>query len=146
MDGGTKGDPDIYTYIMRQHGITDRKKFKINFYREILFGKVPDKRFYKVTKAFKAEFPSVWAFIIEQKSDVKTNGDKAHARLAINLQKHESELFIGAAGDLMKLRIKILTLHDALYVIDTPENIKLTDEIILSRFMKEYGVKPTLSV
>ena len=145
VDGGTKKDPDIYTYIMRQHGITDRKKFKTDFYREVLFGMVPNERFFKVTKAFMAEFPSVWQFIIEQKGDVKKYGDKAHTRLAINLQRLESKLFIGAAAEAMKEGLKVLTLHDALYVIDTPENIALVDKIILSRFMKEYGIKPTLS-
>ena len=146
LDGGKQGDADIYTYIMHQHGITDRKQFKTQFYKQVLFGRVPCQKFPEVTKAFIAEFPSVWAFILQQKSDVKKYGDKAHAQLAINLQKHESKLFIGAAADVMNRGIKVLTLHDALYVIDTPENIALADEIILSRFMEKYGVVPTLSV
>lgn len=123
-----RNGPDIYRYIMERNGLTDRQAFKEKFYEEVLFGKIP-KKFKKVVKVFKAEFPLVWDYICELKAD-------DYSQLAINLQKLESAMFIGCAAELMKKGVKVLTLHDALYVIDTPDNIELTDRTILSRFQK----------
>lgn len=144
LEGGKKSDPDIYQYVMQKHGLTDRKKFKTEFYEKVLFGKPPKGNLNHIAKAFKAEFPSVWHYIIEQKSDVQTYGeDRAHAQLAIKLQELESYLFIGAATEIMKHGVDVLTLHDAIYT--APEHTELVDKIILTRFMKEHKVKPTIS-
>ena len=139
LDGGMKDDPDIYNFIKQQNRLTEtRKEVKITFYEKILFSKTPTRNHAKVTKAFKKTFPSVWAFIVELKGD-------DHAQCAIALQSLESRMFIGAAAEVMARGIKVLTLHDALYIQANEENQQIVDEIILSRFMKEYRVTPTIS-
>lgn len=134
LDGGTNG-PDIYQYIMERQGEKDRKKFKTEFYIKILFGEVPEE-LNGTAKAFATEFPTVWAFICKLK-------EGNYKQLAISLQKLEARMFVGAAAEVMKHGVEVLTLHDALYV--APQHTALVDTIILSRFMDTYGVTPTLS-
>lgn len=139
IDGGMEGRPDIYNFIKQQNKLKEtRKEVKITFYEKILFGKTPTRNHPKVTKAFKKIFPLVWAFIVELKGD-------DHAQLAIALQSLESRMFICAAAEVMGRGIKVLTLHDALYIQANEENQQIVDETILSRFMKEYGIKPKIS-
>ncbi|WP_017732758.1 hypothetical protein [Nafulsella turpanensis] len=139
LDGGMKGKPDIYNFIKQQNNLTEtRKEVKIIFYEKVLFSSTPTRNYPKVTKAFIKSFPSVWAFIVELKGD-------DHARCAVALQTLESRLFIGAADEVLEHGIKVLTLHDALYIQASAENKKIVDRIILSRFWSQYKIKPTIS-
>ena len=139
VDGGTNGRPDIYNYIKEQNKLTEtRKEVKIMFYEKVLFSSTPTRNYPKVTKAFMQSFPSVWAFIVELKCD-------NHAKCAIALQALESRLFVGAAAEVMEHGIKVLTLHDALYIQTSEDNQKIVDKIIVSRFWNQYKVKPKIS-
>jgi hypothetical protein len=124
-----------------------KKKFKEDIFERIFFGNVPEDvkvPHFKVAKAFHKRFPNVWNFIIEVKSNKKEFGNRAHAQLAILLQKKEQDIMIlKAARECLKRNIPILTLHDALYT--TEDYINEVCEIILNQFIKNYGVEPKLS-
>ena len=133
----------FYEHLMASGGFTNRKSFKTLVYEKILFGKLPKKKWSKITKTFAKEFPNVWKYIVKAKSN-PARGTDAYKELSILLQKMEQKMFIILSAAEVLKHIKCLTLHDAIYIQDTEQNVKLVDNIILNNFLKEYGATPKI--
>lgn len=116
----------------------DRTRFKQKVFSHVFFAK-KNHMGNKLAKAFKAEWPSIYEFIMDAKG-------KDQSRLAGWMQKVESNFVIDrVVAEFAKQRPKafIATVHDSILV--NPDDSELVMNISLSEFGK-LGIKPKLSV
>jgi hypothetical protein len=91
-----------------------------------------------VLKFFKSEFPSVYAFLISHK------GKEGKSKLAIELQSYEAVLIIDTIGSqLMKQKIKFLTIHDSI-VVKTKEQAEIVKKLIYKE--TQHSITPSLHI
>ncbi|MGC4033264.1 MAG: hypothetical protein QM754_16330 [Tepidisphaeraceae bacterium] len=129
----------IYDEIMEATGYSDRKKFKGDFFKAVLYG--DNTKFYSysnhIAKYFQQCYPNVWAFILDAKRD-------GYACLAQDMQRRESRFVIGRVCGRLALHhpdVPVLTIHDS--VMTAPEHVGLVRRIIMEEF-ERIGMRPKM--
>lgn len=110
----------------------DRKAFKQRFFQDVLYGD-PTEPYAKqspVSKAFKATYPNVAAFIETEKRG-------GYQKLAQKMQARESRYMIGTVCKrLMQYHehIPVITIHDS--IMTTPEHTVTVKRIMVEEFTR----------
>jgi hypothetical protein len=133
----------IFYDKMMQHfkvAPAERSAFKVNFFREVFFGKNCRNGYYnKYERYMKENYPSVLREIIEYKR-------KDYKALAIRLQQVESEFILDTVVNSILRKngkAKLITLHDAIYTIE--DFIEEVAEELMYQFKRKYKVEPTIT-
>lgn len=117
----------------------DRAAFKKMFYQDVLFGK--NKSWTgKVSQIFQERWPSIYKFVVKQK-------EKDHNRIAIMLQKEESNFIINICCKEFLQRTGyqfVGTIHDSLLVLSNHGEI--AKAVMIDMFDKHYGFVPTIKL
>ena len=151
----------FYNSIMDELGLNEdqRKEFKVDFFKYVLFGKEYEQTKSKTLNIFKRKYPTIYSHIkslkdfklfastedeIQEIQSIKGySKHKSYAIFSVLLQRLESKLMIdGVVKKCMQLGIDVIPLHDAIYCsasdLDTVENI------ILNEFKIKQGIQPSL--
>lgn len=117
----------------------DYDAFKKLFYVDVLFGQ--NKSWTgKIAKVFSERWPSIYAFVRKQK-------EKDHNRLALMLQKEESNFVINicTAEFLRRTGYEfVVTVHDSLLVLDS--QVAEGESVLEDMFKKYYGFVPKIKI
>jgi hypothetical protein len=118
-----------------EHTPVTRDDFKRVVFADIFYG--PKETSSSLTGLFAEQFPTVAAFIQEQK---RAN----YRELARNMQREEAHLMLDVVCTRLKdyhPEIPVITIHDS--IMTTPEHIETAKRIIKEEFAR-IGLKPTL--
>ena len=117
----------------------DRGEVKENLFREVFYSHSRTMRHKEYGKVFAEIYPTVWHLIRELK--------KGAEQLCDRITKVESELFHNILGECFKREWCVVSIHDAIVVLDVPGNVGIDKgeliEIILSEYRKN-GLIPTV--
>lgn len=119
-----------------------RSDIKVTLFREVFYSKTLTTKGKDFAKVFKKKYPSVYKLVKESKRDDRTF-------LANQMMRIESDIFRSILTKLYAKRFKVLTIHDAIVVLDTKANDQCTPELIHSIIEKEYlriNLCPNVSV
>lgn len=119
-----------------------RSDIKVTLFREVFYSKTLTTKGKDFAKVFKKKYPSVYKLVKESKRDDRTF-------LANQMMRIESDIFRSILTKLCAKRFKVLTIHDAIVVLDTKANDQCTPELIHSIIEKEYlriNLCPNVSV
>ena len=119
-----------------------RSDIKVALFREVFYSKALTTKGKDFAKSFKKKYPSVYKLVKESKREDRTF-------LANQMMRIESNIFRSILTKLYAKRFKVLTIHDAIVVLDTKANDHCTPELIRSIIEKEYlriGLFPNISV
>lgn len=119
-----------------------RSDIKVTLFREVFYSKTLTTKGKDFAKVFKKKYPSVYKLVKESKRDDRTF-------LANQMMRIESNIFRSILTKLYAKRFKVLTIHDAVVVLDTKANDQCTPELMHSIIEKEYlriGLFPNTSV
>lgn len=119
----------------------DRGELKENLFREVFYSYSRTMRHKEYGKVFAAIYPNVWRLIREMKKDAEL--------LCNRITKVESELFHNILAQCFKRGWVVVSIHDAIVVIDVEENNSLNIEELKSIIHNEYrkhGLLPSLKV
>lgn len=119
-----------------------RSDIKVTLFREVFYSKTLTTKGKDFAKSFKKQYPSVYKLVKENKREDRTF-------LANKMMRIESDIFRSVLTKLYAKRFKVLTIHDAVVVLDTKANDQCTPELMHSIIEKEYlriGLFPNISV
>lgn len=119
-----------------------RSEIKVTLFREVFYSKTLTTKGKDFAKVFKKKYPSVYKLVKESKREDRTF-------LANQMMRIESDIFRSILTKLYAKRFKVLTIHDAIVVLDTKANDQCTPELIQTIIEKEYqhiGLFPDVSV
>ena len=119
-----------------------RSDIKVLMFREVFYSKKLTARGKEYAKIFAKEFPNVYKVVRESKKDNRT-------KLANDMMKLESELFGKILSELYSKKFKVISIHDAIVVLDVKQNEKCTEEIVkevMTDVYRRYGLYPNISV
>lgn len=119
-----------------------RSDIKVLMFREVFYSKKLTARGKEYAKIFAKEFPNVYKVVRESKKDNRT-------KLANDMMKIESELFGKILSELYAKKFKVISIHDAIVVLDVKQNEKCTEEIVkevMTDVYRKYGLHPNISV
>lgn len=118
-----------------------RGDIKVLMFAEVFYSKKLTTRGQKYAKLFKQQFPNVYKVVRKQKESDRT-------KLANDMMKLESKLFHEILMKLYNKRYKVVSIHDAIVVLDTKANDSCTVEIvkrIITEVYSSYGLHPDVS-
>ena len=119
----------------------DRGEVKENLFREVFYSHTRTMRYKEYGKVFAEIYPNVWRLIKEMKKDAEL--------LCNRITKVESELFHNILAQCFERDWVVVSIHDAIVVLDVKANENLNiDElkgIILNEY-KKHGLFPSLKV
>lgn len=118
-----------------------RSDIKVLMFAEVFYSKKLTTRGQKYAKIFKKQFPNVYKVIRRQKQEDRT-------RLANDMMRLESELFHQILTKLFNKRFKVISVHDAIVVLDVKANSKCTVEVVKEIIQNAYndrGLSPDIS-
>ena len=124
-----------------------RQDVKGIMFGQVFYGKnlrIP--RAYKYAKQFKEEFPNVYSLILSYKDGLKKEDRTV---LSHKLMALESKLFREALRRLFEMGYEVVSIHDAIVVLDTPANANCSVEVVkevLKEVYKEEGLDCECSV
>lgn len=127
--------------------VLTRQDIKTIMFGQVFYGKnlrIP--RAYKYAKQFKEEFPNVYSLILSYKDGLKKEDRTV---LSHKLMALESKLFREALRRLFDMNFEVVSIHDAIVVLDTPANKNCSVEIVenvLKEVYKEEGLVCKCSV
>lgn len=127
--------------IIEEKGLL-RSDIKVLMFREVFYSKKLTVRGKEYAKIFAKEFPNVYKVVRESKKDNRT-------KLANDMMKLESELFGKILSELYSKKFKVISIHDAIVVLDVKQNEKCTEEIVkevMTDVYRRYGLYPNISV
>ena len=127
--------------IIEEKGLL-RSDIKVLMFREVFYSKKLTARGKEYAKIFAKEFPNVYKVVRESKKDNRT-------KLANDMMKIESELFGKILSELYAKKFKVISIHDAIVVLDVKQNEKCTEEIVkevMTDVYRKYGLHPNISV
>lgn len=105
-----------------------RQDTKGIMFAQVFYGKnLREKSNYKHAKRFKEEFPNVYSLILSYKKGLEK---EERTVLAHKLMALESKLFREALRRLFEMDYEIVSIHDAIVVLDTPANTNCSIEIV----------------
>lgn len=131
----------ISNNIIEEKGLL-RSDIKVLMFREVFYSKKLTARGKEYAKIFAKEFPNVYKVVRESKKDNRT-------KLANDMMKLESELFGKILSELYSKKFKVISIHDAIVVLDVKQNEKCTEEIVkevMTDVYRRYGLYPNISV
>ena len=106
-----------------------RQDIKQIMFSQVFYGKQLSTRGQKYAEQFKAQFPNVYKLILSYKIGLKKT---ERTVLAHKLMALESKLFQKALKRLFKKGYEVVSIHDAIVVLDTKANEKCTQEEVKS--------------
>ncbi len=118
-----------------------RSDIKVLMFAEVFYSKKLTTRGQKYAKIFKKQFPNVYKVVRKQKQEDRT-------RLANDMMRLESELFHQILTKLFNKRFKVISIHDAIVVLDVKTNSKCTVEVvkeIIQNVYNDRGLSPDIS-
>jgi hypothetical protein len=105
-----------------------RQDTKGIMFAQVFYGKnLREKSNYKHAKRFKEEFPNVYSLILSYKKGLEK---EERTVLAHKLMALESKLFREALKRLFEMDYEVVSIHDAIVVLDTPANTNCSIEIV----------------
>lgn len=119
-----------------------RSDIKVTLFREVFYSKTLTTKGKDFAKSFKKKYPSVYKLVKESKREDRTF-------LANQMMRIESDIFRSILTKLYAKRFRVLTIHDAVIVLDVKANTKCNPELVQSIIGKEYqriGLFPNSSV
>ena len=123
-----------------------RQDVKVIMFAQVFYGKNLTSRGQEYAKIFAKRFPNVYKVILSFKRGLEK---EARTVLTHNLMALESKLFREALKRLFDLGYKVVSIHDAIVVLDVKENKACTPELvkgILTDVYAEEGLVPDCSV
>ena len=137
-------DGMIYDYLLDLHNdcvgaeqkLKGRREFKRRFFADVLYGDTSQDyvALSPLALIFQVEFPSVWQFIIESKTELGWD-KQAFKRLSLLMQRHEAKFMFGqVCTRLMEhhSEMPVWTIHDS--ILTTLEHVKLVVRIMREEF------------
>lgn len=119
-----------------------RSDIKVTLFREVFYSKTLTTKGKDFAKVFKKKYPSVYKLIKESKKNDRTF-------LANQMMRIESDIFRSILTKLYAKKFRVLTIHDAVIVLDVKANTKCNPKLVQSIIEKEYqriGLFPNSSV
>lgn len=108
-----------------------RSDIKVALFHEVFYSKTLTTKGKDFAKVFKKKYPSVYKLVKESKREDRTF-------LANQMMRIESNIFRSILTKLYVKRFKVLTIHDAIVVLDVKTNNQCTPELIRLIIEKEY--------
>lgn len=127
--------------IVRGKGLL-RSDIKVLMFREVFYSKTLTARGKEYAKRFAKDFPHVYKVVRESKKNDRTI-------LANNMMRIESELFGEILVELYAKKFKVISIHDAIVVLDVKQNKKCTEEVVkgvMAKVYRKHGLHPDISV
>ncbi|MDE5723498.1 MAG: hypothetical protein K2H99_04855 [Paramuribaculum sp.] len=118
-----------------------RTDIKVLMFAEVFYSKKLTTRGQKYAKLFKAQFPKVYKVVRKQKEADRT-------KLANDMMKLESKLFHEILMKLYNKRYRVVSIHDAIVVLDVKANESCSVEVVKEIICKVYasqGLHPDVS-
>lgn len=119
-----------------------RSDIKVLMFREVFYSKKLTARGKEYAKIFAKDFPNVYTVVLDSKRENRT-------KLANDMMKIESELFGKILVGLYAKKFKVISIHDAIVVLDVKQNEKCTEEVVkqvMTAVYRKYGLHPDISV
>lgn len=119
-----------------------RSDIKVLMFREVFYSKKLTARGKEYAKIFAKEFPNVYTVVLDSKRENRT-------KLANDMMKIESDLFGKILVGLYAKKFKVISIHDAIVVLDVKQNEKCTEEVVkqvMTDVYRKYGLHPDISV
>lgn len=119
-----------------------RSDIKVLMFREVFYSKKLTARGKEYAKIFAKDFPNVYKVVLDSKRENRT-------KLANDMMKIESELFGKILVELYAKKFKVISIHDAIVVLDVKQNEKCTEEVVkqvMTDVYRKYGLHPNISV
>lgn len=119
-----------------------RSDIKVTLFREVFYSKTLTTKGKDFAKVFKKKYPSVYKLIKESKKNDRTF-------LANQMMRIKSDIFRSILTKLYAKKFRVLTIHDAVIVLDVKANTKCNPKLVQSIIGKEYqriGLFPNSSV
>jgi len=119
-----------------------RSDIKVLMFREVFYSKKLTARGKEYAKMFVKDFPNVYKVVRASKKENRTK--LANAMMAI-----ESELFGKILTELYAKKFKVISIHDAIVVLNVKQNIQCTEEVVkqvITDVYRKYGLHPNISV
>lgn len=119
-----------------------RSDIKVLMFREVFYSKKLTARGKEYAKMFAKDFPNVYKVVLDSKRGNRT-------KLANDMMKIESELFCKILVGLYAKKFKVISIHDAIVVLDVKQNEKCTEEVVkqvMTDVYRKYGLRPDISV
>lgn len=119
-----------------------RSDIKVLMFREVFYSKKLTARGKEYAKIFAKDFPKVYTVVLDSKRENRT-------KLANDMMKIESELFGKILVELYAKKFKVISIHDAIVVLDVKQNEKCTERVVkqvMTDVYRKYGLHPDISV
>lgn len=123
-----------------------RQDVKVIMFAQVFYGKSLTSRGEKYAKSFKQQFPNVYSVVLSFKRGL---AKEKRTVLTHKLMSLESQLFRETLKRLFEKGYKVISIHDAIVVLDVAENTDLTPQIVkdvLCEVYTEIGLIPDCSV
>ena len=108
-----------------------RSDIKVTLFREVFYSKTLTTKGKDFAKVFKKKYPSVYKLIKESKKNDRTF-------LANQMMRIESDIFRSILTKLYAKKFRVLTIHDAVIVLDVKANTKCNPELVQSINVSAY--------
>lgn len=123
-----------------------RSDVKVLLFSEVFYSKTMTTRCKVFAKMFKKRFPNVYKVVEEQKKGLERDKRTVLSNRMMGL---ESELFQEVLTLLYNKRYKVVSIHDAVVVLDVPSNKTCTPQLVKDIIKKVYrknGLYPDVSI
>lgn len=123
-----------------------RQDVKVIMFAQVFYGKNLTSRGKKYAKSFAQQFPNVYSVVLSFKRGLEKS---KRTVLTHKLMALESQLFRESLKRLFEKGYKVVSIHDAIVVLNVAENENLTPEIVkqnLNEVYSEIGLLPDCSV
>ncbi len=123
-----------------------RSDVKVLLFSEVFYSKTMTTRCKVFAKIFKKRFPNVYKVVEEQKKGLAR---AKRTMLCNRMMALESELFQEVLTLLYNKRYKVVSIHDAVVVLDVPSNKTCTDELVkevINKVYRKNGLHPDVSI
>lgn len=123
-----------------------RQDVKVIMFAQVFYGKSLTSRGKKYAKSFAQQFPNVYSVVLSFKRGLEK---EKRTVLTHKLMALESQLFRETLKRLFEKGYKVISIHDAIVVLDVAENTDLTPQIVkdvLCEVYSEIGLVPDCSV
>ena len=123
-----------------------RSDVKVLLFSEVFYSKTMTTRCKVFAKMFKKRFPNVYKVVEEQKKGLERDKRTVLSNRMMGL---ESELFQEVLTLLYNKRYKVVSIHDAVVVLDVPSNKTCTPQLVKDVIKKVYrknGLCPDVSI
>lgn len=123
-----------------------RSDVNVLLFSEVFYSKTMTTRCKVFAKMFKKRFPNVYKVVEEQKKGLAK--DKRTV-LSNRMMALESELFQEVLTLLYNKRYKVVSIHDAVVVLDVPSNKTCTAELVkdvINKVYRKNGLHPDVSI